>query len=221
MVGNSNIHPAVLACTNVGIPPAVYRAFPKKSPERIGTPRAWTPQKFQKKSEKSEKSLKINCFLDFSDFKKKTKTFQGSGVGGSLTPRGRFFWDFSGWLCRWLPILMFLSLWGDNPNLSGIVVSKDLRSQGPRVRLSSRLWLAWKAGQKVDNFLDAQIASDFKSNPPLEIAAISNDCEFGCDFYPLFHRFSRGNSGCDFAGALQFQIARFYCDFQSLRLRFC
>ena len=30
----------------------------------------------------------------------------------------------------------------------------------------------------------------------------------------------RGDSGCDFAGALRIQIARFDCDFKSLRLQF-
>ena len=35
---------------------------------------------------------------------------------------------------------------------------------------------------------------------------MSNHCNFSCDFYPLFHRL-RGDFGCDFIGALWFQIA--------------
>ena len=51
--------------------------------------------------------------------------------------------------------------------------------------------------------LGAEIASNFKSNPPASgNRRGSNDCDFSCDFYPR-----SGNFGCDFAGALRFQIA--------------
>ena len=57
----------------------------------------------------------------------------------------------------------------------------------------------------VLEFLDAQITSDFKSKPPaIEVAVISN-CDSSCDFYQNFHRI-RGDLGCDFTGALRFQI---------------
>ena len=56
-----------------------------------------------------------------------------------------------------------------------------------------------------DPSLDAQIASDFKSNPlAISNRSDSNHCDFSCDFYPLLHRFRVG-FGCDFAGALRFQ----------------
>ena len=72
-------------------------------------------------------------------------------------------------------------------------------------------------------FLDAQIASDFKSNPPAIIAAIritGIQVRFPPSF-PLSLNRSRSDSGCDLAGALQFQIARFCCDLRSWRLRSC
>ena len=67
--------------------------------------------------------------------------------------------------------------------------------------------------------LDAQIASEFKSNlPAIWNRSNSNvSCDFyplfSCDFYPLSHRF-RGDSGCDLAGDMRFQMAAIWnwCD---------
>ena len=47
--------------------------------------------------------------------------------------------------------------------------------------------------------LNAQIASDLKLNPlAIEFAAISNRCDFSCDFYANFQRVQR-RFGRDFA----------------------
>ena len=85
--------------TKVEISPAIYRAqnpenpksFKKVSREEFGTPPTPDPEKVKKKSEKSRERLKINYFLDFSNF---LLTFSGSGVRGSQTPLGRFFETF-------------------------------------------------------------------------------------------------------------------------------
>ena len=73
--------------------------------------------------------------------------------------------------------------------------------------------------------LSPSFASDFKSNPlAIRNHSNPNHCVLSCDFDPLFHR-SRGDSGCDFAGALWFQIAaignRCNYDLQFGHLRLC
>ena len=64
---------------------------PKKSPKKVsGTPR--DPKKVPKKVRKVQKIVKINYFLDFSDF---CWNFFG-GPGGSQRPVGRLFWRLFG-----------------------------------------------------------------------------------------------------------------------------
>ena len=65
----------------------------KSLPRGVWDPPNPDPEKVQKKSPKSqEKSLKINYFLDFSDFF--FGLFRGPGSGGPKLPSGDFFETF-------------------------------------------------------------------------------------------------------------------------------
>ena len=80
------------------------RKVSKKSPERsLGPPDPGPPKGSKKRSEKSKEIVDFDYFSDFSDFF--SELFGGPGSGGSQTPLGRLFGDFSGFrgfgLCRW------------------------------------------------------------------------------------------------------------------------
>ena len=68
----------------------------KKSPERSLGPPTRDPEKVTKKSEKSRKSLKINYFLDFSDFFGTFWGFLGRGVPNSSRETFLRLFGFSG-----------------------------------------------------------------------------------------------------------------------------